>query len=272
VRSDHPLVLIRGGGDLATGTAARLHRCGFRVVVTEISKPLAVRRLVALAEAVYTGEVHIEEFHGRRVEDLEAVFRVHEEGVIPVFVDPAADCRRSLQPEVLVDGRMRKAPPEIGKDAALLVIGLGPGFTAGLDCHAVIETNRGHNMGRVYWEGSAEADTGIPEKIVSYDIDRALRAPNSGRFEGRISLGSIVREGEVIAAVDDIPLEAPFNGVLRGLLHSGLEVEVGMKVGDLDPRGEPSYCYQISDKSLAIGGGVIEAILSRPQFRVHLEG
>jgi xanthine dehydrogenase accessory factor len=242
------------------------------VVVTEISNPTAVRRLVALAEAVYTGEVHIEEFHGRRVEDLEAVFRVHEEGTIPVLVDPAADCRRSLKPEVIVDGRMRKAPPEIGMEAAPLVIGLGPGFTAGLDCHAVVETNRGHNMGRVYWEGSAEADTAIPEKIVKHDIDRALRAPNSGRFEGRIPLGSIVRKGEVIAAVDDIPLKAPFDGALRGLLHSGLEVDVGMKVGDLDPRSEPSYCYQISDKSLAIGGGVIEAILSRPQFRVHLEG
>jgi len=242
------------------------------VVVTEINKPLAVRRLVALAEAVYTGEVHIEEFHGRRVENLEAVFRVHEERAIPVLVDPAAECRRSLQPEVLVDGRMRKAPPEIGMEAAPLVIGLGPGFSAGLDCHAVVETNRGHNMGRVYWQGSAEVDTAIPEKIVSYDIDRALRAPNSGRFEGMIPLGSIVREGEVIATVDDIPLEAPFDGALRGLLHSGLEVEIGIKVGDLDPRSEPSYCYQISDKSLAIGGGVIEAILSRPQFRVHLEG
>ena len=272
MRSDRPLVLIRGGGDLATGTAARLHRCGFRVVVIEISKPLAVRRLVALAEAVYTGEVQIEEIHGRRVENPEAVFQVHEEKAIPVLVDPIADCRRSLQPEVLVDGRMRKEPPEIGMEAAPLVIGLGPGFTAGLDCHAVIETNRGHNMGRVYWEGAAEADTSIPEKIVSYDIDRALRAPNSGKFEGKMRLGSIVRKGEVIAEVDDIPLEAPFDGTLRGLLHSGLEVEVGMKVGDLDPRGEPSCCYQISDKSLAVGGGVIEAILSRPHFRIHLEG
>ncbi len=272
MRSDRPLVLIRGGGDLATGTAARLHRCGFDVVVTEIAKPIAVRRLVALAEAVYTGEVHIEDLLGRRVEDLATVPRVLEEGVIPVLVDPAAACRRSLQPQVLVDGRMHKALPEIGMEAAPLVIGLGPGFTAGLDCHAVIETNRGHNLGRVYWEGSAEADTAVPEEVADYDVDRVLRAPNTGQFEGRMPLGSIVREGEVIAAVDGIPLEAPFDGALRGLLHSGLEVEVGMKVGDLDPRGESSYCYQISDKSLAVGGGVIEAILSRPQFRVRLGG
>ena len=270
MRPPHPLVLIRGGGDLATGVAARLHRSGFDVVVIEIEKPLAVRRLVALAEAVYAGEVEIEDFRGRRIENVELVKPTLEEGVIPVLVDPMAESRHQLEPVVMVDGRMRKTPPEIGMEAARLVIGLGPGFTAGRDCHAVVETNRGHYMGRVYWEGSAEPDTNIPESVANYDLDRVLRSPRSGIFEEKKMLGSIVRKGEVIAVVNWIPLQAPFPGALRGLLHSGLEVEEGTKVGDLDPRGETSYCYQISDKSLAVGGGVLEAILSRHEIRMLL--
>lgn len=269
---DRPLVLLRGGGDLATGVAARLYRSGFYVVVLEIAMPLAVRRLVALAEAVYAGEVVIEDLRGQKVEDPAAARKVLKKGNIPVLVDPHADSRKDLQPIALVDGRMRKASPEIGMEAAPFIVGLGPGFTAGLDCHAVVETNRGHNLGRVYWEGNAEADTNIPERVAHYDTNRVLRAPNSGIFEGRISLGSIVRQGDVVATVDAVPLEAPFDGALRGLLHSGLHVEAGMKVGDLDPRGQLSFCYQISDKALSVGGGVLEAILSRPEIRAHLGG
>lgn len=269
---DRPLVLLRGGGDLATGVAARLYRSGFYVVVLEIAMPLAVRRLVALAEAVYAGEVVIEDLRGQKVEDPIAAREVLRKGVIPVLVDPYADSRKDLQPIALVDGRMHKASPEIGMEAASFIVGLGPGFTAGLDCHAVVETNRGHNLGRVYWEGSAEVDTTIPERVAHYDTDRVLRAPTSGIFEGRISLGSIVRQGDVVATVDDVPLEAPFEGALRGLLHSGLHVEAGMKVGDLDPRGQLSFCYQISDKALSVGGGVLEAILSHSEIRAHLGG
>ncbi|KPK88845.1 MAG: hypothetical protein AMJ88_18375, partial [Anaerolineae bacterium SM23_ 63] len=209
----------------------------------------------------------IEELCGRRIESAKVVEPALEDGVVPVLVDPTAESRHHLKPVVIVDGRMRKVAPEIGMEAAPLVIGLGPGFTAGHDCHAVVETNRGHYMGRVYWEGSAEPDTTRPEKVANYDLDRVLRSPTTGLFEGKMRLGSIVRKGEVIAVVDGIALQAPFDGALRGLLHSGIEVEEGMKVGDLDPRGEPSYCYQISDKSLAVGGGVLEAILSRREIR-----
>lgn len=270
--SDSPLVLLRGGGDLATGVAARLTRCGFHVIVLEIAMPLAVRRLVALAEAVYEGKVLIEDLRGQKVEDAIAALQVVREGGIPVLVDPHAESRKRLQAIVLVDGRMRKEAPELGMEVAPFIVGLGPGFTAGLDCHAVVETNRGHNLGRVYWEGNAEADTAVPERVTHYDADRVLRAPTSGIFEGRISLGSIVHQGDVVAAVDDVPLEAPFEGALRGLLHSGLHVEGGMKVGDLDPRGEISYCYQISDKALSVGGGVLEAILSQSKIRAQLGG
>ena len=270
MRPHQPLVLIRGGGDLATGVAARLYRSGFDVLMVEIEKPLAVRRLVSLAEAIYAREVEIEELCGRRIESAADVESTLEEGVIPVLVDPMAESRHQLEPVVMVDGRMRKTPPEIGMEAAHLVIGLGPGFTAGHNCHAVVETNRGHHMGRVFWEGKAEPDTTIPERVANYDLDRVLRSPTAGMFEGKKMLGSIISKGEVIAVVNGFPLQAPFPGALRGLLHSGLEVEAGAKVGDLDPREETSYCYQISDKSLAVGGGVLEAILSRHEIRTLL--
>jgi xanthine dehydrogenase accessory factor len=267
---ERPLILIRGGGDLATGVVARLFRCGFDVVVTEIPQPLAVRRLVALAEAVYADEVEVEEIRGRLVPDPKAARHSLEQGVIPVLVDPDAASRRVFQPLAIVDARMRKKPSELGMGEASLIIGLGPGFVAGIDCHAVVETNRGHNMGRVIWEGSAEADTGVPGLVADHAQDRVLRAPTSGLFQGRLPLGSVVEAGSVVAEVGGFPITAAYKGALRGLLHSGLEVEAGAKVGDLDPRPIPEYCFQISDKSLAVGGGVLEALLSRPEIRSRL--
>lgn len=262
--------LLRGGGDLATGVAARLHRAGVQVLVTEIEKPLAVRRLVALAEAVYAGQVEIEDLAGRRAEATEGVEAVWARGEIPVRVDPDADSLAHFEFDALIDARMRKRPPETGLDAAPLVVGLGPGFTADEDCHAVVETNRGHHMGRVFWQGQAESDTGVPEPVRGYDVDRVLRAPADGVLQGKVQLARTISEGDVIAQVGDTVLEAPFGGVLRGLLHDGVRVRQGMKVGDLDPRGEASYCYQISDKALAVGGGALEALLSRPRIRRRL--
>lgn len=265
-----PLVLIRGGGDLATGVAVRLRRSGFAVVVAEIERPLAVRRRVALAEAVYEGSIKIEDVTGRRAQASEDVAGILEAGEIPVLIDPEARSRESLKPLALVDGRMRKAPPEIGREAAPFVVGLGPGFTAGVDCHAVIETNRGHRMGRVIWEGQAEPDTAVPEAVAGYDVDRVLRAPASGVIRSLKSIGDLVDAGEAIVEIGGKPLQAPFDGALRGLLHDGLTVDEGSKVGDLDPRKDPSYCFLISDKALAVGGGVLEALLSQPAIRTAL--
>lgn len=270
MKSDRPLVLIRGGGDLATGVAARLYRSGFAIVVTEIAKPLAVRRLVALGEAVFAGEVTIEDIRGRLVDTPEAVPQVLEDDEIPVLIDPEARCRHALEPLAIVDGRMQKKAPELSIDAAPIIIGLGPGFTVGIDCHAIVETNRGHHMGRVYWQGSAEADTSIPEPVDEHGSQRVLRAPSDGVFEGIVGLASMVREGEIIARVGQEPLIAPFDGVVRGILHDGVPVTVGMKVGDLDPRGIPEFCSLISDKSLAVGGGVLEALLSYPDIRSRI--
>lgn len=265
-----PLVLVRGGGDLGTGVAARLHRCGFAVVVLEIDRPLAVRRLVSLAEAVYADEVQIEDIRGRRVGSLEEVSEVHAAGWIAVLVDPSAEARGLLAPVALVDARMRKVPPEIGKEAAPLVVGLGPGFDAGVNCHAVVETVRGHHMGRVIWKGSAAADSRVPEPVTGFDVDRVLRAPAEGVLQSLVPLGEVVRRGQPLARVEDAQVHAPFDGALRGMMHDGLPVWRGDKIGDLDPRKEPAYCREISDKSLAVGGGVLEVLLSQTEIRQRL--
>ncbi|MEW6566957.1 MAG: selenium-dependent molybdenum cofactor biosynthesis protein YqeB [Chloroflexota bacterium] len=272
VEASRPVVLIRGGGDLATGVAARLHRSGFAVVILEVPRPLAVRRLVALAEAVYVGQVEIEDLRGLVCLSAEAARAALVDGWIPVVVDPEAECRHLLQPAALVDARMRKAPPELGLEAAPFVVGLGPGFTAGVDCHAVVETQRGHHLGRVLWHGQAAADTGLPEPVAGFDRERILRAPASGRIEASRPLGALVRRGEEVARVGGAPLLAPFDGALRGLMHDGLEVAAGDKIGDLDPRAVPIYCFEISDKALAVGGGVLEALLSQPEIRRQLRG
>ena len=268
----YPLVLVRGGGDLASGVAARLFRSGLPLLVTEIPQPLAVRRLVCFAEAVFTGTIQVEDLRARRIDNPDQVFETLQTGAVPVLVDPEADCIQRLEPLVVVDGRMRKTPPERGLEQAPLVIGLGPGFSAGDDCHAVVETNRGHRMGRVLWRGPAEADTAVPEAVSGVDVDRVLRAPRRGTMHGLASLGEVIRTGTPVFRVDEETVRAPFAGALRGLLHDGLSVEPGMKVGDLDPRADPRFCREISDKSLAVGGGVLEAIFSRAELRRQLTG
>lgn len=266
-----PLVVIRGGGDLATGVAARLHRAGFPVVVLEIEQPLAVRRTVALAEAVYAGRVEIEGIVGCRAGGAAEGRRLLEGGTIPVIVDPKAESLIQLRPEVVVDGRMRKAPSELPRSAARMVIGLGPGFEVGVDCHAIVETRRGHSLGRVLWSGSAAADTQMPEPVEGYSVDRILRALRPGVMQGMVAIGAIVQLGDPVFAIAGDPAVAPFTGAVRGLLHDGLRVEAGAKVGDLDPRCEPRYCFEISDKALAVGGGVLEAVFSRLDLRRVLE-
>jgi xanthine dehydrogenase accessory factor len=270
MNSGRPLVLVRGGGDLATGVAARLQRSGFAVVVTEIAKPTAVRRLVALAEAVYTGEVEIEDLRARRAGGAEDARHALAEGIIPVLVDPEAQSHHELEPLALVDGRMLKHPQTANLDGETMVVGLGPGFIAGENCHAVVETKRGHAMGRVLWDGSANADTGVPEAVSGYAVNRVLRAPAAGEVRGFAELGTLVQEGDRIASVGDEMLVAAFDGALRGLMHDGVRVKGGEKIGDLDPRNQVEFCYQISDKALAVGGGVLEALLSRPAIRKAL--
>ncbi|MBN2499938.1 MAG: EF2563 family selenium-dependent molybdenum hydroxylase system protein [Anaerolineales bacterium] len=265
-----PIVLIRGGGDLASGVAMRLWRAGIQVVITELPRPLMVRRLVCFGEAVYAGEHTVEEVTAVLANDAPAAEGILAQGQLPVLVDPESQAIAHFQPLVVVDARMRKKPPELPRDIAPLTIGLGPGFTAGLDCHAVIETNRGHFLGRVIWEGQAQANTGVPGAVAQHAADRVLRAPADGELRAFVEIGSYVEADQPILEVGGKTLHAPFAGVLRGLLHPGLEVTEGMKIGDVDPRRDLSYARLISEKSLAIGGGVMEAILSKPELRAKL--
>lgn len=267
MRSDFPLVVIRGAGDLASGVAVRLHRSGFPVVMTEIERPLAVRRTVAFAQAVFDGVCRVEEVTGRRclIGEAPAVIAQDE---IAVVVDPHGETIRRLRPPVVVDAIMAKRNIGTRREDAPFVVALGPGFTAGVDCHAVIETDRGHNLGRVIWQGSAAPDTGEPGELpgVGRRASRVLRAPAAGHVIGRYAIGERVAEGAELAVVRDEtgaehPILAPFSGVLRGLIHPDVFVHAGMKIGDLDPRADVSYCFTVSDKSLAIGGGALEAIL-----------
>jgi xanthine dehydrogenase accessory factor len=263
------IILIRGGGDLASGVAIRLIRSGLRVVVTEIAQPLAVRRTVAFAEAVYAGETTIEGITAQRIPDPTDSFRilmVLGKQQVPVLVDP--DCRAAeiLHAAVIVDGRMTKHAPEAIGYSPTLYIGLGPGFEAGVNCQAVIETRRSHMLGRVYWQGSPDPDTGQPEG----DPRRVLRAPADGEFIAHAEIGQHLEAEQVIAEVAGQAVSAPFPGTLRGLLHPGLKVARGLKIGDIDPRGDPRLCQFVSDKTLSIGGGVLEAILSRSELRSKL--
>jgi xanthine dehydrogenase accessory factor len=267
------IVLIRGGGDLASGVAFRLHKSGFRVVITELPKPLAVRRLACFSEAIYTGEVTVEGIIAKRVNEIDDPLRILQlisKGKIPVLIDQQGKSIQAVHPTVIVDARMLKTAPEPLKHSAKLFIGLGPGFIGGVNCHAAIETQRGPWLGRVLWDGPTRPDNGIPEPIGERQSERALYAPIDGLLVPIKSIGDFVEQGEVVAEVNGQPIIAPFKAVLRGLIHNEVDVQKGMKIGDLDPRNDPQLCNHISDKALAIGGGVLEAILSKAELRPHL--
>jgi xanthine dehydrogenase accessory factor len=254
-------VLARGGGDLASGAIIRMHRAGWAVLITELRQPKAVRRYASFAQAVYSGNMEIEGVTARRAESLDEARSLIAEGIIPVLVDPGAASLAGFAPQVLLDGRMLKRSPDLGLNAAPLVIGLGPGFFAGRNCHAVIETNRGPHLGRVIWQGEAQSDTGVPEKVSGYRAERVLRAPTDGKIEALVEIGKLLTEGQAVARIQGETVYAPFEGVLRGLMMDGLLVKRGEKIGDVDPRNDPQLCWLVSDKALAIGGAVLEAVL-----------
>ncbi len=255
------VVLVKGGGEMATGVVYRLARSGFRICITEIAEPLAVRRAVAFCEAVFEGQKEVEGLKAIRVNGKGEILRAWGVGDVPLIIDPECSIRDVLSPDVVVDAILAKRNIGTTIGNAHLVIGLGPGFYAGRDVHFVIETNRGHYLGKIIEKGEAEPDTGIPGEISGYTWERVLRAPASGRFKGKKQIGDRVDVGEIIAEVDGVSVVSKINGVLRGILHDGLYVRKEMKVGDVDPRDAREHCFTISDKARAIGGGVLEAIL-----------
>lgn len=256
------LVVIKGAGDLASGIALRLKRAKFDIIMTEISAPTAIRRTVSFSQAVYDGSAKVEEVEAVLAEDVSTAQDIVADGKIAVLVDKNADCIRELKPDVVVDAILAKENLGTKITDAKAVIGVGPGFTAQVDCHAVVETMRGHYLSRVYYEGSAIENTGIPGDIGGHTTDRIIRSPEYGVFNPICNIGDRVEAGDVVACVDSTPITCSISGIIRGILPKGVIVKAGMKSGDVDPRCEENHCYTVSDKALSIGGGVLEAILN----------
>jgi xanthine dehydrogenase accessory factor len=259
------LTVIKGAGDLASGIAFRLRHAGFDIVMTEIACPLSVRRAVSFSRAVYEGRAAVEDVTAVLVGDEAGMREALAGKMIAVFVDPGAAIAGRLKPAALIDAVMAKKNTGTAITDAPAVIGVGPGFTAGVDCRAVIETQRGHTLGRVITEGGALPNTGVPGEIGGFTVERLLRAPADGVFEALASIGDRVKKGDVVGLVrgapGEVPLEARIDGIVRGILPSGIAVRRGVKAGDIDPRAERFHCFTVSDKALAVGGGALEAIL-----------
>ncbi|HYW84231.1 MAG TPA: selenium-dependent molybdenum cofactor biosynthesis protein YqeB [Spirochaetia bacterium] len=253
-------VLIRGAGDCATGVALSLHHAGFAIVMTEQAEPAVIRRTVSFAEAVFQGSQTVEGAVAElsKGEDIAGALA---QGRIAVVVDPLSEIRKSFAPDVVVDAILAKKNLGTTKTFAPVVIGLGPGFTAGKDVHAVIETMRGHELGRILYEGSAQPDTGMPGEIQGRTSERVLKAPGEGRVVLLKRIGDLVRKGETVMTVGGAPVTAPLDGCVRGLIHEGLYVSPGLKIGDIDPRGKDSYTATISDKARTLGRAALEAVL-----------
>ena len=255
------LVMIKGAGDIASGIALRLWRAGINVVMTDLPKPSSIRRTVCFSEAVYRGETKVEEVRARLAANAADALRLLEENILPVIVDPKAESAKELHPDVIVDAILAKENLGTAITDAPGVVGVGPGFTAGTDCHAVVETMRGHTLGRVIYHGSALPNTNIPGLIGGYAGERVLRAPADGVFHQLLDIGAAVKAGDVAGEVNGLPMRCTIDGVVRGILPEGTPVHKGMKSGDVDPRCRPEYCTTASDKALAVGGGVLEALL-----------
>ena len=255
------MILIKGAGDLATGIAYRLKKSGFDIVMTEIDKPTTVRRTVAFSQAVFDNEIVIEGIKGVKVNNINEIYKEINQGNIPIIIDEKSEIIKELRPDVVVDAIIAKKNLGTNIKDAPIVIGVGPGFEAKVDCHLVVETKRGHYLGKVIEEGSAIPNTGVPGNIGGYTKERLFRASSNGKIKPVVSIGDFVKKGDVVAYVDGVEVLAQIDGIVRGMLQEGIEVFKGMKSGDIDPRCEKDHCFTISDKARSIGGGVLEAIM-----------
>ena len=254
-------ILIRGAGEMASGVAVCLIHSGFKVVMTEIAEPLCVRRAVSFCEAIRHDRMKVEGLEAVLVRSPSDVFPAWDQGLTAVLIDPEMICLPVIRPDVLVEATLAKRNMGLRRDMAELVIALGPGFSAGRDADIVVETNRGHNLGRLMTQGEAEPNTGRPGVIHGEDLRRVLRAPTDGVLETDLEIGVSVQAGQAVARVADRPIHSELQGVLRGLIQPGIKVWSGLKVGDIDPRGRPDFVTTVSDKARAIGGAVLTAIL-----------
>lgn len=256
------IIAIKGAGEMGSAVAWRLFKANFKnIVMLETDQPLAVRREVSFCEAVHDGRKQVEDVTALLVTDPAEIKKCWGKNIIAVIVDPSWRTLNSMRPNVIIDAILAKRNLGTRINEADLVIGLGPGFNAGKDVHMVVETNRGHNLGRIITAGRAEENTGIPGPIGGYTEERVLRAPADGRFQPGLKIGDSVLKDQIVGSVAGNDVRARIDGVLRGLIRPNIEVKQGLKIGDVDPRGDAGYCYTISDKARAIGGSVLEAIL-----------
>jgi len=257
-------IVIKGAGEMASGVAWRLKQCRFKkICMTEVFQPQAVRREVSFCEAIFDGTKAVQGVSAKFIESFKAIQEAWDDDQIALTIDPEAKIIDYLKPDVVVDAILAKKNLGTKITDAPLVMGLGPGFFAGKDVHLVVETNRGHNLGRVIHEGETAKNTGVPGVIAGYGAERVFRAPREGRFRTIKDIGDSVKSGDIVSEVDGSPITAQVDGVIRGMLRDGTSVWKGMKAGDIDPRGDKEFCFSVSEKSLAIAGGVLEGMLSR---------
>jgi len=255
------IVVIRSGGEIGTAVAHKLHSCGFKVLILEVEAPSFIRSEVAFAKAVYEGEAVVEGVTAVKVNGVDEINSSWSKGVIPIMIDSNCTVLNKINVQVVVDATLAKRNIGTNKKMAPVTIALGPGYEAGVDVDIVIETNRGHNLGRLIFKGFSERNTGIPGNIMGYTYERVLRAPVKGRIKNLVAIGEAVKKGQIVAYVGGQEVTAQIDGILRGIIRESLVVEEAQKIGDIDPRGIREYCYTISDKGRAIAGGVLEAIL-----------
>ena len=266
------LVVLRGGGDIATGIAHRLHRSGFKVLILDIEKPTMVRRTVSFASAIFDGSYIIDGVKAVNATSIEDIKLIWNDNNIPVIIDNDLQILNEIKPDILVDAILAKKNLGTKKDIAPITIGVGPGFSAGDDVDLVVETCRGHYLGKVIFESEAITNTGIPGIIAGYGKERVLRSPCEGIIKNILEIGAIVKKGDIVSYVNGQPVEATLDGVLRGQIMDGLYVYENFKIGDIDPRGNVEHCFSISDKARAVGGGVLEAILYLKKERESVNG
>lgn len=259
---DLGIVVVRGGGDIASGTIQKLHRSGFKVLVLEIEKPTAIRRNVAFSDAIYNGETSVEGIKAVRVNNLEEIQKAFENEVIPIIVDSEGEYIKKVNPIAVVDAILCKRNLGTNKDMAPITVALGPGFNAGVDVDVVIETMRGHKLGRLIFDGYAMENTGVPGEISGYTKERVIYSNASGIIKNLKFIGDIVKKGDILALIGEIEVKATIDGLLRGIIKEGTDVYEGLKIADIDPRLKEIENYTtISDKARNIGGGVLEGIL-----------
>ncbi|MEA4973107.1 MAG: selenium-dependent molybdenum cofactor biosynthesis protein YqeB [Candidatus Metalachnospira sp.] len=254
--------VIKGSGDIASGIALRLKHAKFDIVMTDLKQPTAIRRTVCFSQAIINGIVTVEDVTAENAKDIEEIRAVLDKGNIAVIADESAECIMELKPDIVIDAILAKKNIGTKISDAPVVIAVGPGFEAGVDCHAVVETQRGHYLGRVFLKGRAAENTGVPGNIGGYTVERIIRAVKDGMFRPVCGIGDVVEAGQTVAYVDDEPVKCLIGGVLRGILPDNTMVYKGMKSGDVDPRCNIEHCYSVSDKALAVGGGVLEACLA----------